>query len=85
MLRTTPSNSLPYIFFWPHAPYAFMTPWASSLSKVMARLFFWVNLWWETMESGLIPKMTAPSFANFDLSSENSRASTVQPLVLSLG
>jgi hypothetical protein len=52
---------------------------------VTAIVFFRMNFRWESTESGLTPKITAPSFSNFGLSSENSRASSVQPLVLSLG
>jgi hypothetical protein len=40
---------------------------------------------WDSIESGLTPRTAAPSFSNCGLISENSRASAVQPLVLSLG
>jgi hypothetical protein len=43
-----------------------------------------LNFLWDAAESGLIPTTTVFKAAKLEILSENSRASVVQPLVLSL-
>jgi hypothetical protein len=43
VLRITPSYSLPYIFFRPHAPNALSTFRSGSLSRLIDRPFFSAN------------------------------------------
>src|SRR5215471_20901974 len=83
--RMVPSTVLPYMTFFPKAPYFFMTSSWGSDKSVNGSLYLAANLLCESTLSLLTPNTTAPDFFNEDPRSRNPHASFVQPGVSSLG
>src|SRR5215470_8134417 len=83
--RIVPSTNLPYIIFFPKAPYFFITSVLGSDKRTNGSLYFFANLLWESMLSLLTPSTTAPDFFSADPMSRKPQASLVQPGVSSFG
>src|SRR5215468_6621556 len=83
--RIVPCTGLPYIIFFPKAPYFFMTSVFGSDKRANGSLYFCANLLCESMLSLLTPNTTAPDFFSTDPMSRKPQASLVHPGVSSFG